>query len=123
MYIHIQTNDILTESQLSFRKSHSIVSCLATTTHEWMGLIENGSSVEVVIFDIRKAFDSVPHQLFLDRLYQYEFPSDVIGWLRCYLTDRFQRVVVNGSHSNLSKVLSGVPQGSNSWAFAFHFVY
>ena len=112
MYIHIQTNDILSESQWGFRKSHSIVSCLAATTHEWMGLIENGSSVGVVFFDIRKAFDSVPHQLLLDRFYQYEFPSDVIGWLRCYLTDRLQRVVVNGSHSNLSKVLSGVPQGS-----------
>lgn len=61
---------------------------------------------------IRKAFDSVPHSLLLEKLWQYDFPPMIVNWITCYLSDRLQRTVMNGSQSSFFRVLSGVPQGS-----------
>lgn len=70
------------------------------------------NSVCAVFFDLRKAFDSVPHQLLLDTQTSSGNPPHLFLWLRNYLSNRSQKVVVNGSSSRTSHVLSGVPQGS-----------
>ena len=62
--------------------------------------------------DLRKAFDSVPHHQLMEVLSDLGLPSSVLKWLVSYLTDRKQRVVVNGCTSHESVVLSGVPQSS-----------
>ena len=62
--------------------------------------------------DFQKAFDTVPHERLLQQLNRYGITGNVNNWIRDYLTDRNQRVRVNGELSNSSRVLSGVPQGS-----------
>ena len=74
--------------------------------------LEKGLEVGAVFLDLRKAFDTVPHQLLLEKLVNYGFDQNIITWVCSYLTGRKQHVVCGGESSSNAPVLSGVPQGS-----------
>ena len=59
-----------------------------------------------------KAFDTVPHQRLLRKLESYGITDPLLSWISDFLNNRVQRVIVNGTPSPWSKVLSGIPQGS-----------
>ena len=65
-----------------------------------------------MFLDYRKAFDSVPHQLLISKLQQLGLHSNLLSWITDYLSQRKQRVVVEGATSSQAPVSSGVPQGS-----------
>ena len=74
--------------------------CLAIkVTHDWLQQLEQGNEVCSVFFDLKKAFDSVPHHLLLQRLVQFNTNPFIVQWIRSYLTSRPQLVVVSGEHS------------------------
>ena len=62
--------------------------------------------------DLSKAFDCLCHELLLAKLNAYGLSTNAIRMVCSYLTDRRQRVKVNGSFSSWKKVKLGVPQGS-----------
>ena len=64
------------------------------------------------LFDLKKAFDSVPHRPLIDKLSSYGLDTHTLSWITSYLTNRKQHVVVGGESSLDTPVLSGVPQGS-----------
>ena len=70
--------------------------------------MDEGSPVDVIYLDFQKAFDKVPHQRLILKLKSHGIGNSIINWL----TDRRQRVVVDGDFSSWKSVLSGVPQGS-----------
>ena len=76
---------------------------------KWVG---EGSPVDVIYLDFQKAFDKVPHQRLLLKLKSHGMGNSIINWIEQWLTDRKQRVVVDGGVSSWKSVLSGVPQGS-----------
>ena len=65
-----------------------------------------------VFFDLKKAFDSVPHRLLLLKLSTIGIDPYLVQWIASYLCERQQAVCVEGSSSSYLPVLSGVPQGS-----------
>ena len=65
-----------------------------------------------IFFDLRKAFDSVPHRPLVDKLANLGLDVHALSWITSYLTNRKQHVVVGGESSLDTPVLSGVPQGS-----------
>ena len=65
-----------------------------------------------VFFNLRMAFDSVPHNLLLNKLAEINTDPHLINWIADYLRDRKQYVGVNGASSNPLPVISGVPQRS-----------
>ena len=74
--------------------------------------IDEGSPVDIIYLDFQKAFDKVPHQRLLLKLKAQGIGDGIIDWIEQWLSDRRQRVVVDGEVSIWKSLLSGVPQGS-----------
>ena len=70
------------------------------------------NSVDVVYLDFRKAFDSVPHNELLYKLWKHGITGDLWLWFKAYLSLRAQCVKINGCSLNLLSVVPDVPQGS-----------
>ena len=83
--------------------------CFLEEITKW---IDVGSPVDIIYLDFQKAFDKVPHQRLLLKLKAHSIGDSITDWIEQWLTDRRQRVVVDGEVSNWKSVLSGVPQGS-----------
>ena len=73
--------------------------------------------VRSVFLDISKAFDKVWHEGLLYKLKSFGISGNLLNLIKHYLTDRFQRVLLNGRCSNWQPVLAGVPQ--DLWDLCF----
>ena len=62
--------------------------------------------------DLSKAFDCIRHDLLIAKLHAYGFSQEALALINDYLTNRQQRVKVNGSFSSWKDLARGVPQGS-----------
>ena len=74
--------------------------------------IDNGSMNSVVFLDIRKAFDTIDHQILIKKLSQYGIQDDELNFFESYLENRKRCCSVNGKLSDRQKIEYGVPQGS-----------
>ena len=95
-----------------FRRGHSCVTQLLEVIEMWPKAIDSTNNIDVIYIDFRKAFDSVPFERFLVKLKAYGFCSNVLNWIKSFLNDRRQRVIINGTTSEWADVVSGVPHGS-----------
>ena len=68
--------------------------------------------VDGILLDFCKAFDKVPHQKLLEKLSYYGVRGNLHSWIKDFLANRKQEVVLEGKHSSRSEVTSGVPQGT-----------
>ena len=67
---------------------------------------------DVIYLDFRKAFDSVPHNELLLKLWNIGITGNTWLWIKEYLTGRLQCVNINSFLSPSLPIISGVPQGS-----------
>ena len=72
----------------------------------------NQTDIDALYFDYSKAFDSVPHNELLYKLWKYGVTGDLWLWFKSYLSSQMQCVKINQQFSGLLPVVSGVPQGS-----------
>ena len=98
--------------QWGFQDGKSTVTALLNVTHDWLKVLEDGKEVCSVFFDLKKAFDTVPHSSLMQKLSTYGLDNNTLSWVCSYLTNRKQHVVVGGESSQDTTVLFGVPQGS-----------
>ena len=109
---HLSDNHPLANTQWGFQPAKSTVSALLSTTYDWLEEMEAGKDICSVFLDLKKAFDTVPHQSLMEKLVRLNLNAFILQWLCSYLTNRQQKVVVGGEESGTIPVISGVPQGS-----------
>jgi len=109
---HFEKNDILVDCQHGFRSKRSCETQLLNLTQELHNSLEDKEQVDMVVLDFSKAFDKVPHQRLMSKLWNYGIRGNTHRWIQSFLVHRTQRVVVDGEASDWASVLSGVPQGT-----------
>ena len=106
-------NGIITCDQHGFQSKCSCLTNLLECLNDWtQAFDEPRTGIDIVYTDFRKAFDSVPHQRLLLKLKNYGIQGRLHRWLGSFLTNRLQRVILNGTYSDWARVISGVPQGT-----------
>ena len=110
LYTYLQP--LLSHKQSGFLLKHSTVTQLLDICQTVAGALDNHKEILFLFFYISKAFDRVWHKGMLHKLQQYGIKGNVLHWIKNYLTDRHQKVVLNGILSSVLKIKSGVPQGS-----------
>ena len=103
---------ILTSLQHGFRSGQSCETQLITTTNDIMKAYDKKEQTDLVILDFSKAFDTVPHRKLLHKLDHYGINGKVNTWIKGFLMERQQQVIVEGEFSDSCSVDSGVPQGT-----------
>ena len=111
-YLHI--NDILYKHQYGFRAGHSTSHPVLHLSEKiYNSLNQKPSAKTLTIFiDLKKAFDTVDHEILLKKLDHYGVKNTSNLWFKNYLHEREQFVSINGTESNRTKIICGVPQGS-----------
>jgi len=109
---HLEENFILYNLQHGFRKSKSCKTQLVSLLYDLSYNLDQGVQTDIILLDFAKAFDTFPHRRLLYKLHWYGIQGKAHSWIKSFLTDRQQNVVVENTCSSQSRVASGVPQGT-----------
>ena len=109
---HFDEYSILSDYHHGFRSKRSCKTQLLTLTQELHEHLEEKSQIDMTMIDFLMAFDKVPHQRLMRKLWKYGVRGTTRSWIKAFLTNRLQRVVVDGEFSSWMHMDSGVPQGT-----------
>ena len=98
--------------QFGFRRKRSTVSALTNFTDEILHNMEKGKFCGAVFLDLRKAFDTVDHEILLTKLSKVGINPSTLQWFQSYLSNRKQRTSCGNELSDSLPITVGVPQGS-----------
>ena len=109
---YFEYNSLFSLNQHGFRAGRSTLTQLLQHFDAINEGLVNNIDTDSIYLDYEKAFDKVDHSLLLAKLSRYQLPDLFVTWVRSFLSNRTQTVVVGGSQSRPQRVISGVPQGS-----------
>ena len=113
LWDHLRTNDLNEIFQSAYKKYHSCKTALVRVQNDILKAIDNNKCVILLLLDLSDAFDTVDHDILLNRLQSnFGIKGKAQAWFRSYLTDRTHFVKIDGSSSSVHPVSYGVPQGS-----------
>ena len=111
-YNFLEIHKILCGFQFGFRASHSVIHALISMTESIKNSLDNKKFGCGIYLDLQKAFDTVDHQILLNKLEYYGIRGTALGWFRSYLSNRSRYVSVNGCNSSNLNVTCSIPQRS-----------
>ena len=95
-----------------FRKAHSTQYALFKLLQEWQEELDRSGFVGTIRMDLSKAYDCLPHDLFVAKFEACGIDKTGLILIQNYLSNREQRTKINSSYSNWYDIIRGVPQGS-----------
>ena len=112
LYEYFNKNKLVYDSQYGFRQLHSTELAALEITDRLTQNIDEGKVSITIYLDLSKAFDTLNHQILLDKLDYYGVKDTANAWFRSYLTSRNQFVSFGSHSSDMMPLSTGVPQGS-----------
>ena len=109
---YMANNNVLSENQHDFRKSHSTITSICTLLYNTYHNANTLKDIYFIYLDLKKAFDTVSHNILLGKLGNIGLDQNTISWFSSNLQERKQYVKFNNKNSNTLDVTYGVPQGS-----------
>jgi hypothetical protein len=109
---HLDAEGWKDHSQHGFVKRRSTSTNFMTFYKDVFSYLDNKTPVDIIYIDFEKTFDTVNHELLLQKLQRFGVSGMLFDWLSAYLKDRRFQVRVEEGRSHWQPVLSGVPQGS-----------
>ena len=96
---YLLQNNLIGNKQYGFISGRSPMLQLLHMLDDWTDCLEKGGQIDAFYTDFEKAFDKVPHQGLISKLYSYKINQITIDWIANFIKDRKFRVRVNGSYS------------------------
>ena len=84
-------NTILPKYQYGFRKGYGAQHCLIELLEKWRVSIDRGLEFGILLNDFSRAFDCLPHDLFIAKLFAYGFDDKALRIIHDYLRHCKQR--------------------------------
>ena len=103
---------IIFENQFGFRPKHSTNMAVFKLIDMIVNASNNNEITAGIFLDLYKAFDTIKHDILLDKMAHYGFRGIVLDWFKNYLTNRKQFVEYNNRKSTIRLNNSGMAQGS-----------
>ena len=105
---HLDLHGTFIPRNHGFRRHHSCDTQVILIIQDLLTRIDRArSQVDIGVLDFANAFDKVPHGRLLSKLRIYGIDGEVAQWIRAFLLDGTQAVIVDGSTSDQAKVCSG----------------
>ena len=108
----LKVNQGIRPSQHGFTNGRSCLTNLISFYDKVTRLVNEGQTVDVVYLDFSKAFDTVPHNILVEKLAAHGLAGCTLHWVKHSLDGGAQRVVFSGVKSSWQPDMSSVPQGS-----------
>ena len=88
-YIKPAVIKIIDPNQFGTIPGSSTVMALISMVHKWLKETDGtGSTIRVLLFDYRKAFDLIDHSTLIEKLHQMDIPNSVINWIISFFSGR-----------------------------------
>lgn len=112
LYCYLEKHSFISTDQSAYIKYHSTVTALHRIVDDWLQNIDDGNITAVCFLDVEKCFNSINHNILIEKLKWYGLDEQTINLFRSYLYKRKQAVYHNDELSDWKEVNIGVPQGS-----------
>ena len=119
LYKYFEDSNLFYESQYGSRKGHSTELASLELVNMLLSKMDKGEVPLAIFIDLSKAFDTLDHDILLNKLKCYGLTGNSIILLKYYLTNRQQYVHYDNTDSNFLKMTTGVPQGSTLGSLLF----
>ena len=87
MYTYFVANKLFFSGQSGFRALHSVLTCLLKCTNDWYMNFDKGLFTGVILIDLKKAFDTVDHNILIAKLCHYGVVGNELDWFKSYLSN------------------------------------
>ena len=112
LYLFLENNNVLYDKQFGFRNKHSPNHALIEITEKIREALDKRQFVCGIFVDLQKAFDTVNHDILLDKLNYYGIKGIPNMWFETFLKERYQYTTIKEYSSDQLMSTHGVPQGS-----------
>ena len=111
VYEFLEKHKCIYKLQFGFRSKHSTNHALINITETIRSALDSKKVAAGIFVDLQKAFDTVNHEILVQKLNHYGVRGTVNKWFLSYLSNRSQSVSILGFNSDTLTIKHGVPQG------------